>query len=109
MLRIARSRFTARLIRTSGRSVSTDGRAPVARDGTEHASIEDSLPAEGVELDDWLSYEQALARLSPETRNLVLMRFEFGMSFGEIGVELGESPDAVRMRLTRALAGMSQS
>lgn len=84
------------------------GRAPLARDGSEHAGAEDSLPAAGVELEDWLSYEQALARLSPEARNLVLMRFEFGMSFGEIGIELGESPDAVRMRLTRALAGMAR-
>jgi RNA polymerase sigma-70 factor (ECF subfamily) len=99
----------ATLINALREALRKHGRAPVARDGLEHAGIEESLPAEGVDLDDWLSYEQALARLSPETRNLVLMRFEFGMSFSEIGVELAESPDAVRMRLTRALAGMSKS
>lgn len=98
----------ATLINALREALRKHGRAPVARDDAEHAGIEDSLPAQGIELEDWLSYEQALAKLSPEARNLVLMRFEFGMSFGEIGTELGESPDAVRMRLTRALAGMSQ-
>jgi RNA polymerase sigma-70 factor (ECF subfamily) len=99
----------ATLINALREALRKHGRTPVARDGLEHAVIEESLPAEGVELDDWLSYEQALAKLSPETRSLVLMRFEFGMSFSEIGVELEESPDAVRMRLSRALAGMSRA
>ncbi len=98
----------ATLINALRESLRKHGRAPVARDGGDRAAIEESLPAESIDLDDWLSYEQALAKLAPEVRNLVLMRFEFGMSFAEIGLELGDSPDAVRMRFTRALAGMSQ-
>ncbi len=98
----------ATLVNALREALRRHSRAPVARDGSEQAAIDAALPAERVDLDDWLSYEQALTALSPDARNLVLMRFEFGMSFSEIGVELGESPDAVRMRLTRALASMSK-
>ena len=65
------------------------------------------LPAAQVELDDWLDYEKSLALLEPEHRALVLMRFEFGMSFVEIADELGESADGVRMKLNRAIARMA--
>lgn len=63
-----------------------------------------ALPAEQVTPNDWLAYEQALASLPPEQRVLVLMRFEFGMSFAEIAAEYGESAGAVRMRVNRAIA-----
>ena len=63
-----------------------------------------ALPAEHVAPDDWLAYEQALASLPSQQRVLVVMRFEFGMSFAEIAAEYGESPDAVRMRINRAIA-----
>jgi RNA polymerase sigma-70 factor (ECF subfamily) len=66
------------------------------------------LEAEAVDPDDWVAWEQALESMEPPVRGLVLMRFEFGMSYGEIGLELGHSPDAVRMQLTRALAKMAQ-
>jgi RNA polymerase sigma-70 factor (ECF subfamily) len=56
-----------------------------------------------VSVDDWLEYERSLERLDPPTRALVLMRYEFGMSFGEIGAEIGERADTVRMRLNRAM------
>lgn len=61
------------------------------------------LAAENVALDDWLAYEQALAGLPPEQRVLLLMRFEFGMSFVEMGAELDEQPDTIRMRVNRAI------
>ena len=32
------------------------------------------------------------------------MRFEFGMSFAEIAAEFGETADAMRMRVNRAIA-----
>lgn len=70
--------------------------------------IEAELPAAHVDLDDWLSWEQALASMDTQLRGLVLMRFEFGMSFQEIADELGERPDGVRMKLNRALAKMAQ-
>lgn len=66
-----------------------------------------SLPAESVDLTDWLAYEQALTLLPKEHRNLVLMRFEFGMSFSEIGEEVGQSPDGVRLKISRACARMA--
>lgn len=62
------------------------------------------LPADNVAPEDWLAYEQALAALPPEARVLVLMRFEFGMSFAEIAEEFGETPDTMRMRVNRAIA-----
>lgn len=77
------------------------GRAPVdARVDAETVAV----PAQNVALDDWLAYEQALASLPPEQRVLVQMRFEFGMSFAEIAAEFGETADAMRMRVNRAIA-----
>ena len=63
--------------------------------------------ANDVDLDDWLAWEQSLAALSPEQRSLVLMRFEFGMSFLEMARELGQSPDGVRMKVNRVIARMA--
>lgn len=54
-----------------------------------------------------LAYEQALAQLPSEHQALVVMRFEFGMSFVEIAAELGETPDGVRVKLNRALKKMA--
>jgi RNA polymerase sigma-70 factor, ECF subfamily len=49
------------------------------------------------------SYEGALAALDREQQSLIVMRLEFGMSYQEIALETANSPDAVRMRVTRAL------
>ena len=49
------------------------------------------------------SYEGALAQLDREQQALIVMRLEFTMSYQEIAVETGQTPDAVRMRVTRAL------
>lgn len=87
-----------------------EGRSPVqAPGGAGDAADAAVLPAQDVDLADWLAYEQALQRLSPEHRGLVLMRFEFGMSFVEIAGELGESVDGVRMKLNRAVARMASA
>jgi RNA polymerase sigma factor (sigma-70 family) len=72
----------------------------------ERAEDAEGLSAE-VDPEDWLAWEQALAALSPEHRGVVLMRFEFGMSFVEIGEELGETHDGVRMKFNRAIARMA--
>jgi RNA polymerase sigma-70 factor (ECF subfamily) len=66
------------------------------------------LAASNVDPDDWLAYEQSLAALPPEHRIVVLMRYEFGMSFAEIAAELGETPDGVRMRMNRAITRIAQ-
>ena len=76
--------------------------------GGEVAEIAESvLPTANVDPADWIAWEQALATLAPEHRGLVLMRFEFGMSFAEIAAETGESADGVRMKLNRAIARMA--
>jgi RNA polymerase sigma-70 factor (ECF subfamily) len=49
------------------------------------------------------SYESALAELDRDEQALIVMRLEFGMSYQEIGLDTGLTPDAVRMRVTRAL------
>jgi RNA polymerase sigma factor (sigma-70 family) len=83
------------------------GRAPLDRHLEAEAHME-TLAASTVPLDDWLAYEQALGALELEQRTLILMRFEFGMSFPEIAHELGDSADAVRMRVNRAIARLAQ-
>ncbi|HET8942494.1 MAG TPA: sigma-70 family RNA polymerase sigma factor [Rudaea sp.] len=65
------------------------------------------LVASEVDVEDWMTWEQSLQQLSPEHRGLVLMRFEFGMSFVEIANELDETRDGVRMKFNRAIARMA--
>lgn len=79
------------------------GRSRIDVHGDDLAVAHD-LPAENVAPDDWLAYEQALSALPADARVLVLMRFEFGMSFAEIAEEFGDTPDAMRMRVNRAIA-----
>lgn len=95
------------LINALRESLRRHGRSPVVAGGDVEAVVESVLPAANVDPDDWLAYEQSLAALAPEHRGLVLMRFEFGMSFAEIAQELGESADGVRMKLNRAIARMA--
>jgi RNA polymerase sigma-70 factor (ECF subfamily) len=101
------------LINALRETLRRQGASPVIGPGGEDdAAASAALPAAEVEPDDWLAYEQSLQRLEPAYRALVLMRFEFGMSFAEIAAELGESADGVRMKLNRAiarLAGAAQS
>jgi RNA polymerase sigma-70 factor (ECF subfamily) len=53
-------------------------------------------------------YERALARLEPLVRETVIARVELGLSYREIADALGDAtPDAPRMRVTRALARMA--
>ncbi len=84
-------------------------RSRVAPGADPEAALDDLAAAASVAPDDWLAWEQSLARLPAEHRGLVLMRFEFGMSFAEIATELGETPDGVRMKLNRAIARMAQA
>jgi len=81
-------------------------RSPIDAKAVDSAS--DSMAAENVAIDDWLAYEQVLARLPQEQRVLLQMRFEFGMSFVEIAEEFDEKPDAIRMRVNRAVQGIAE-
>jgi RNA polymerase sigma factor (sigma-70 family) len=65
------------------------------------------IAAENADPADWVAYEQLLQSLEVDYRALIIMRFEFGMSFVEIAQELDESADAVRMKLNRAIARMA--
>lgn len=79
----------------------------VALDDVQHELVDQGSALERiVGRDNLLAYEQALAGLSPEHQSLVVMRFEFGMSFVEIAAELGETPDGVRIKLNRVLKKM---
>jgi len=49
------------------------------------------------------AYEGALASLDRQEQALIVMRIEFGLSYKEIAVDAGLTPDAVRMRVNRAL------
>ncbi|HET8941911.1 MAG TPA: sigma-70 family RNA polymerase sigma factor [Rudaea sp.] len=53
------------------------------------------------------NYEAALATLDREQQALIVMRLEFGMTYREIACETASSPDAVRMRVTRALKAVA--
>lgn len=66
------------------------------------SALESALGRDGA-----LAYEQVLRDLDPAQRELVVMRFEFGLSFPEIAAELGETPDGVRMKVNRALRRMA--
>jgi RNA polymerase sigma factor (sigma-70 family) len=49
------------------------------------------------------AYEGALASLDRQEQALIVMRIEFGLSYKEIAIDSGLTPDAVRMRVNRAL------
>lgn len=97
------------LINALRESLRREAAAPLAIHGEQAEATLAMLPAAEVDPVDWIAYEQSLATLAPEHRGLVLMRFEFGMSYVEIAAEIGESPDGVRMKLQRAIARMAQS
>lgn len=79
-------------------------------DVTENGEVAVMLtPDDSVSAQDLVEYERCLERLPEALRHLVLMRFEFGMSFSEIARELGEREDAVRMRLKRALKQLTET
>ena len=53
-------------------------------------------------------YERALATLSRRQQELVVLRMEFSLSWQEIALEIGVSPDSARMTVTRALQRMAE-
>lgn len=97
------------LINALRESLRRQSRSPVHPGGSVELGEDPALASDEVAQADWLAWEQALARLPPEQRGIVLMRFEFGMSFVEIAAELGETSDGVRMKFNRILARMAES
>jgi RNA polymerase sigma-70 factor, ECF subfamily len=72
-----------------------------------HIDADAHIPATNTDPADWVTYEQLLQSLQSEYRTLIIMRFEFGMSFVEMAEELGETADGVRMKLNRAIQRMA--
>lgn len=71
------------------------------------AAMPGSMLESAVGRDGAIAYEQALARLPLPYQELIVMRFEFGLSFPEMAIELGDDKDNVRMRVNRALRQMT--
>lgn len=88
-------------IRHEIRSVSRrPKREPLVATGRQEPAVEEQRDI----VADLDAYEKGLATLSESTRQAVILRFEFGMTFPEIADELEmSSPDAVRMAVSRAL------
>jgi RNA polymerase sigma factor (sigma-70 family) len=82
-----------------------NARAPFVEAAQNH--LEAPMPAANTDPSDWLAYEQLLQSLEAPYRAMIIMRFEFGMSFIEMAEELHESPDGVRMKLNRAIQRMA--
>lgn len=55
-----------------------------------------------------LAYERALGALERHQQEAIVMRLEFGMSYQEMALETGSTPDAVRMMVARALKTMAR-
>lgn len=66
--------------------------------------VDAAIGAEALDL-----YEQALARLTREERDLIVARVELGLTYAEMAEGLGKpSPDAARMAAARALVRLAQ-
>lgn len=53
-------------------------------------------------------YQRALAELPRRQQEVLVMRLEFGMTYPEIALETGSTPDAVRIMATRAAADLAR-
>lgn len=80
-----------------------------------HVSIDDfdlsqsgSLVEQMVQHERLEAYEKALSTLGKRQQELVVLRIEFGLSYQEIALEIGGSPDAVRMMIARSLQKMAE-
>ncbi|HEX2129101.1 MAG TPA: sigma-70 family RNA polymerase sigma factor [Solirubrobacterales bacterium] len=75
--------------------------------GPELDSLE--LPTTETPTDDVLAAREALARMTPHERMILLLRFELGLSHAEIGALLDVSPEAARKRAERARRSFAAS
>ena len=53
------------------------------------------------------AYQAAVGKLAKRQQELVIMRLEFGLSYPEIAAEVGGTPDAARVMVTRAVAKLA--
>ncbi len=104
--------FTRRFVATSKRAVArevafrADGSSVGAADLLAGSSVSPSALA--IEHEQAAALRLALARLPDEYRRVVVLRFEDGLSFEEIGRLTGRSPDAARKIWARAMERLRQ-
>lgn len=94
-------------------SIRDEIRRSARRGGGKTVDLDDvewrPLVAASVGVETMAEYEQALTRLSPDNREAVLLRFEFGLSFQEIAdATERNSADAARMAVKRALTALAE-
>jgi RNA polymerase sigma factor (sigma-70 family) len=94
-------------------SIRDEIRRSARRGGGRSVEIDDAdwrpMVAEAVGVETLADYERALNQLDPEERELVLLRFEFGLSFQEIADATERaSADAARMAVKRALTALAE-
>ena len=79
------------------------GRAEMERDRLARVGVDQRLTVDAPELDEtW----DALGRLAPDRRAVLVLRFYEGLRHGEVADLLGCSPATVRSRTRRALADL---
>ena len=67
-----------------------------------------SVLPEAMDRETVLDYDRSLAALKPPAREAIILRFEFGLSFGEMAAAMGKSSaDAARMSVNRALGQLA--
>jgi len=89
-----------------GRSLRAAGR--VSDEVLDYAA-DDSMLVQAIGPDLVWDYERALAELTPEWREAVILRLEFGFSFEEIAAAMQRpSANAARMLVHRAIAALSE-
>lgn len=72
-------------------------------------ALDAPLSVPRLDSDQWLDYENALAKLPEHKREAVLLRLEFGMSYAEIAAALERpSEAAASMMVSRALIELAQ-
>jgi RNA polymerase sigma factor (sigma-70 family) len=75
----------------------------------EHAAADASPLEEAIGREALTRYEQALARLRPEEREVIVARVEMGQSYQQIAAGHNKaSADAARMAVTRALVRLAE-
>ncbi len=71
--------------------------------GREASPLEQAIGTEALE-----RYEMALERLSPDQREVVMLRLELGFTYEEIATAVGSpTANAARMQVTRAVARLA--
>lgn len=86
------------------------GRRPEDTERFEPADDSPNPVLEGaISADTLADYEAGLEQLDEQRRQAVVLRLEFGLSYGEIAAELDlPSEDAARMKVSRALVRLAE-